>query len=110
MPKEEAELKGIACFASQGTSLLCVGQSQGVVSSERAHYEQRDPLRSSAPRIDLRALKLVIAAQSVSHRAPFKFPGARRPRLPLAYTRNRGLEETQDMNRDLGVFRIVRLP
>ena len=48
-----------------------VVQSQGVVSSERALAEQRDPLRANAQRLDLRDLKLFVAAQSTSHRAPF---------------------------------------
>ena len=67
--------------------------------------EQRDPLRASAPRFDLRALKLIVSAQSASHRAPF--PGPWQRRLPLAHTKLRGLEETPDRN--LGFFRIVRL-
>ena len=56
---------------SQGSRLLCVGQSQGVVSSERALDEQRVPLLASAPRLELRDLKLFVAIQSASHREPF---------------------------------------
>ena len=90
---------------SQGTRLLCVGQSQVAVSSERALEEQRDPLLASAQCLELRTLKLFVAAQSASHRAPF--PGARQPRLPHAHTRPRGLQESQDRN--LTFFCIVRL-
>ena len=52
--------------------------------------------QASAPRLDLCVLKLLVAAQSALHRVPF--PGAGLPRLPLAYTRLCGLEETQDRN------------
>ena len=37
-------------------------------------------MQTSAPRLNLRTLKLFAAAQSASHRAPF--PGARQARLP----------------------------